>query len=276
MKKIQSILESIVDEEQSANESVGSFLKKSVLIALLTIPGILEADDIEKLPELTPAAVSKLADEDNETYGGYARAKAANILARTLFAEAANQGEEGKKAVASVIWNRAGHDPQKVVEVCFAYKQFSCWNDVHPATNPKYNPRNYKIKLPKKLATNSNVELAWEDCKEIASDLINGTYISTIGNRNSYYNPDKANPDWADDLQNVKKVGDHKFGYLPEHDPTNKNTAKASNATTHTVKSGETLGAIAKKYNTTIKKIVKLNKLKDPNKISVGQKLKIS
>ena len=41
----------------------------------------------------------------------------------------------------------------------------------------------------------------------------------------------------------------------------------------YTVKKGDTLGGIAKKYNTTYQKIAKDNKIKDPNKISVGQKL---
>lgn len=43
----------------------------------------------------------------------------------------------------------------------------------------------------------------------------------------------------------------------------------------HTVKKGETLTSIAKKYKTTISKLVKLNKLKNPNLIIPGQKLRI-
>lgn len=41
------------------------------------------------------------------------------------------------------------------------------------------------------------------------------------------------------------------------------------------VKKGDTLSAIAKKYGTTFQKIAKDNGIKDPNKIIVGQKLKI-
>lgn len=43
----------------------------------------------------------------------------------------------------------------------------------------------------------------------------------------------------------------------------------------HVVLSGETLGGIAKKYGTTYQEIAKLNGISDPNKISVGQNLKI-
>eukprot|EP00770_Monocercomonoides_exilis_P007212 MONOS_7175.1-p1 / transcript=MONOS_7175.1 / gene=MONOS_7175 / organism=Monocercomonoides_exilis_PA203 / gene_product=endopeptidase LytF / transcript_product=endopeptidase LytF / location=Mono_scaffold00239:47660-48448(+) / protein_length=262 / sequence_SO=supercontig / SO=protein_coding / is_pseudo=false len=44
---------------------------------------------------------------------------------------------------------------------------------------------------------------------------------------------------------------------------------------TYTVKKGDTLSAIAKKYGTTVQKICELNGIKNANKIYVGQKLKI-
>ena len=49
----------------------------------------------------------------------------------------------------------------------------------------------------------------------------------------------------------------------------------SSSATYYTVKSGDTLGKIAKKFNTTVYSIVQLNKISNPNKIYVGQRLKI-
>lgn len=45
---------------------------------------------------------------------------------------------------------------------------------------------------------------------------------------------------------------------------------------TYTVKKGDTLTSIAKKYDTTISKLVSLNNIKDPNYIVVGQVLIIS
>lgn len=47
-------------------------------------------------------------------------------------------------------------------------------------------------------------------------------------------------------------------------------------ATTYTVKSGDTLYAIARKYSTTVSEIVKLNNLPNPDLIYVGQQLVIS
>lgn len=43
----------------------------------------------------------------------------------------------------------------------------------------------------------------------------------------------------------------------------------------YTVKRGDTLGKIAKKYNTTLNKLVNLNKIKNVNLIYVGQKIRI-
>lgn len=43
----------------------------------------------------------------------------------------------------------------------------------------------------------------------------------------------------------------------------------------YTVKKGDTLSGIAKKYNTTVKKLVSLNKIKNANLIYPGQKLRV-
>lgn len=47
------------------------------------------------------------------------------------------------------------------------------------------------------------------------------------------------------------------------------------NYVTHVVRSGETLGKIAAKYHVSVNQLVKLNGLKSPDRLSVGQKLKI-
>lgn len=50
---------------------------------------------------------------------------------------------------------------------------------------------------------------------------------------------------------------------------------KSQKVITYTIKKGDTLTGIAKKYKTTINKIAKDNKISNPNKIYVGQKIKI-
>jgi LysM repeat protein len=44
----------------------------------------------------------------------------------------------------------------------------------------------------------------------------------------------------------------------------------------HTVQKGETLGGIAKKYQTTVQSLAEMNEIKDHNKINVGDNLKVS
>lgn len=51
---------------------------------------------------------------------------------------------------------------------------------------------------------------------------------------------------------------------------------KPTPTSTYTVKAGDTLSAIAARYKTTVAKLASLNGIKNPNVISVGQKLKIS
>jgi len=49
----------------------------------------------------------------------------------------------------------------------------------------------------------------------------------------------------------------------------------ASSRSTHTVRSGETLGAIAVKYGTTTKRLMAMNGIKDPRRVRAGTKLKV-
>ena len=42
-----------------------------------------------------------------------------------------------------------------------------------------------------------------------------------------------------------------------------------------TVKAGDTLSALAKKYGKSVKWLAKVNNIKNPNKISVGQKIRV-
>ena len=56
---------------------------------------------------------------------------------------------------------------------------------------------------------------------------------------------------------------------------TSVDTSDTSTTSTYVVKKGDTLTEIAEKYNTTVDELVKLNGIKDKNKITVGQKLKV-
>lgn len=49
----------------------------------------------------------------------------------------------------------------------------------------------------------------------------------------------------------------------------------STNIDVHVVQKGDTLSAIAQRYNTTVKVLAKLNDVKDPDLIYVGQKIKL-
>ena len=59
-------------------------------------------------------------DMNNSTrmIGNYSEFQAANIIARTLYAEARNDGKEGMEAVASVIYKRADGKASDFANVC--------------------------------------------------------------------------------------------------------------------------------------------------------------
>lgn len=79
--------------------------------------------------------------------------------------------------------------------------------------------------------------------------------------------------------QNIALLAKLKSGIKPGAKQVVKTTAKAPVKTvssTYTVKSGDTLSAIAVAHGTTVSALVKLNGIKYPNVLKVGQKLKLS
>lgn len=82
---------------------------------------------------------------------------------------------------------------------------------------------------------------------------------------------------WGDGIVRQTRLTNAGYNYDKVQAKVNelmaKNTPKKE--TIYTVKAGDTLTAIAKKYKTTVKAIANKNGIKDVNKIYVGQKLKI-
>lgn len=77
-------------------------------------------------------------------------------------------------------------------------------------------------------------------------------------------------------LQAVSGKGSTVSGWVPANKVTEVSSKSTTTSKTYTVKKGDTLSAIASKYNTTVKKLVSLNGIKDANKISVGQIIKLN
>lgn len=84
-----------------------------------------------------------------------------------------------------------------------------------------------------------------------------GTTVKTLQSLNGINNPDLIKVGQALKLKGSAK--------------------KAPGSTkTHTIKSGDTLSSIAKKYGTTVKNLQNLNSISNPNKIYAGQKIKVT
>ena len=125
------------------------------------------------------------------------------LLARAIYGEASNQGEEGMQAVGNVIMNRVNGKEwygNTLTGVILKDKQFSVFNDPEG--------RNYKRMMG---ATEDDKE--YQQALEIAEGLILGNIDDNTGGATHYYNPDEANPDWADSplMTKLKKIGDHTF-----------------------------------------------------------------
>jgi len=116
-----------------------------------------------------------------------------NVIAKTLYGEARNQGESGMRDVASVIWTRAGKDISKLKSVALKPKQFSCWNSGDVKVNEK--------------------EPVWATCQAIAKEMFSGSFTPTV-DADHYYvykGPGKVAPAWKDDGKWVAEHGVHQF-----------------------------------------------------------------
>ena len=120
------------------------------------------------------------------------------LLAKTLQAEAGNQGNVGMMAVGSVIMNRlaGGNDLSKVI---LQPGQFSAWNSLtgyaggEQGQNMDFTPNSKAY--------------------EVADYLLSGNYEDPTGGATHYYNPQLADPIWgASGGGDWQTIGSHIFG----------------------------------------------------------------
>lgn len=78
---------------------------------------------------------------------------------------------------------------------------------------------------------------------------------------------------WSIGIERKNKLAEAGYDYKAIQKIVNDRLT--DNEVWHTVKKGDTLGEIAEKYGTTYQALAKLNGIKNPNRIEVGQKIKI-
>ena len=287
-----------LQEVEMQNESIGSMMKLSAIAAMMSIGTLLPAASLAKelskakeanktLTINSQATKKAIADaaKDNKMIGQMSKTNAVNAVAQVLWKEARGEETIGRKAVASVILNRADSNPSNIIAVLKEPSAFTCLKGYSGG----WTDKTYHWYVPfKAIAENPDNKTIWDDCNSIALDLVDKKFQSTIGNKNAYINKetaDKKNVDsWGKKC--TLKIGKHHFGYLPEHDPkyvvpgsmtTWKEWNKRHKDVIVVVKSGDTLGKIAKDNKTTVEKILALNKsIKNPDKIGIGQKIRVA
>lgn len=142
------------------------------------------------------------------------------LLARTIMAEAGNQGPVGMMGVGSVIMNRLqnpsyGNDFTSVI---LQPGQFSAWNSVTGYAGGEQGQDMSKIQPS-------------EQAYMVADQILDGNYNDPTGGATHYYNPRISNPNWGQQAGgNWQQIGAHLFGVAGKKDPTRISTMNANNA----------------------------------------------
>ena len=132
------------------------------------------------------------------------------ILARTIYGEARDQGEDGMSAVGNVVLNRLNKKSwygDTIEEIIKLPEQFSVFN---AETVPESYPMDDNYKATISVTTDDPY---FVQSMEIARGLLDGRIKDNTNGATHYFNPNKANPDWENDPQMTQliKIGDHTF-----------------------------------------------------------------
>jgi spore germination cell wall hydrolase CwlJ-like protein len=129
-----------------------------------------------------------------------------DVLARTIYGEAASDGADGMTAVASVIVNRAKSSinwwGKDITGVCLAPLQFSCNNTAASRA---------------KLAALTDTDPVFKTAQALAVQAVAGTLADTTQNADHYYAAYIPPPSWALGKAPVATIGKQLFFrlYLP-------------------------------------------------------------
>jgi len=135
---------------------------------------------------------------------------------------------------------------------------------------------------------NKDIKLKSSDMADAYKDINRGSNVITVQkySRKQQDTNDMRRTDDGDDDEVISNKDTGQSDVKSEAPANNKAVEKpthqsqpatkpASSAKYHTVKQGDTLYAIAKKYHTTVDKICKLNKIKETTILQIGRKLRV-
>jgi len=163
------------ESEKQVDEGAKEMLTTAALVALLAIKNICPAASLETalkdVPKSEMRASSNMFKQaiakatKGKTYNGMNVTNIINCVARTIYAEAKGEKEEGQAAVASVIWNRAGGKCANLIDVVLKDQQFSCWNKKKPGRTDK----DYTIYVPPETIPPGENKDIWDNCVKLAT-----------------------------------------------------------------------------------------------------------
>lgn len=136
------------------------------------------------------------------------------LLARTLQAEAGNQGFGGMLAAGSVIANRVGSGGYggSLRDVILKPGQFSAWNSLTGYAGGEQGQDMGNMRPS-------------QDAYKAADAILSGNYKDPTGGATHYFNPDISQPEWGQSGQ-WKRIGDHVFGSADAGRSNKKGTSK--------------------------------------------------
>jgi hypothetical protein len=128
-----------------------------------------------------------------------------NVLALTLWGEAEGEPDEGKQAVAWVIRNRAEHRRRSIADVCFARRQFSCFD--------RGSARRVLVEAAADTLANvprGTMPTTLPRCLAIARDVLDGSLPDNTGGADHYVTRGL----WLDKAT-LSRVAPHLIGRAP-------------------------------------------------------------
>lgn len=199
MKRFETEFTNIMLNEKNAfsNFALAALLGASPLAGVAAYQHLKPKTDITQSLSQPIGNIKQVAGVKHDE----ATLKLKNIIARTLWAEAREDGANGMKGVASVVFNRAKGKKENILPVISRRKQFSCWNAM---TEQDWN--NFKMK--------EKTGPIWSEANRIAEEMVTGSFVPST-KANHYFNPNKCSPAWRlfpDGTERpYSEIGSHRF-----------------------------------------------------------------
>ena len=133
------------------------------------------------------------------------------ILAMTIAGEARGEPIQGQIAVAWVVKNRADNPKwwgNDIISVCLRRYQFEMYNFL---VKEEIDWRDLYMGIRQHSQWDAIRAVTKRIHRAIAEAVIVGLIPDPTSGSTHYYNPKYASPAWANDLEYVKTIGQHRF-----------------------------------------------------------------